>query len=105
MSISIELYITLLTCSFLGGLLSIGAVILSCVSYINVIGLKNSTHSVQYMPINPEIDQENEAFLKKENWATSQEAIIKEESLYKEELAANMPQFSIDEEDREILSF
>ena len=98
MIISIELYVVLMICSFLGILLSIGAIILGSISYLTVTGLKNSTHNVQYVPIDPEVDKENE------KWATSQAAINKEENLYRDELEANMPLFSTDKEEREILS-
>jgi hypothetical protein len=89
------------------GIISTLALFLSCVSIIMMVAKEKATHTVQLVPIDEEIDRANEEFLKKEkksSWATSEEAIKKENKLYQEELEDEMPEFSLEDEDREIMS-
>lgn len=72
-----------------------------------VIAKEKSTHTVQMVPVDAEIDRANEEFLKanrKSSWASSESAIIKENKLYQEEIAAEMPEFALTDEDKEIFS-
>jgi hypothetical protein len=77
-------------------------ILLVCVCIIKVYALEKSTHSVQYIPVDEEIDKANQEYMQK--WATSEEAINKEQKLYREELKDEMPEFSLDDEDKEIFS-
>lgn len=76
--------------------------LLAIAAYIKVAAMEKSTHSIQYMPVDPEIDKANQEYINK--WATSEEAINKENKLYQEELEDEMPEFALDDEDKEILS-
>jgi hypothetical protein len=89
--------------------LIIGAValLLSSISLVLLIAKEKSTHTVQLTPVDTEIDRLNEEFLKnnrKGSWATSEEAIEKQKKMYQEEIEAEMPEFSLDEDDKEIFS-
>jgi hypothetical protein len=87
---------------------SIGTII-GTLAFIEVKSIQRSTHQIQYMPVDDAIDKENEAFLKTVNsddsWATSPDSIKKQETLYKEELESEMPNFVSTDEDQEIISF
>jgi len=83
-------------------ILSIVALILSISSLIKSIGAERSTHTMQYVPIDPEIDAENEKFVEK--WATTEKAISKEKELYQDELNDEMPFFTPSNDDKEIFS-
>jgi hypothetical protein len=78
------------------------AFIVSVATYVKVTAMEKSTHSIQYVPVDPTIDKENQEFMNK--WATSDEAIKKDTKLFKEELEDNMPEFSLDEDDKKIFS-
>jgi F0F1-type ATP synthase membrane subunit b/b' len=78
------------------------ALILSAVSLIMIIAREKSTHTVQLMPVDEEIDRANKEYMSK--WATSEEAIKKEQNLYKEEVEEQMPEFSLTDEDKEVFS-
>jgi phage shock protein PspC (stress-responsive transcriptional regulator) len=75
---------------------------LGVMAYIKITAMEKSTHTVQLMPVDEEIDRANEEYLKK--WGTSQEAIDREQKLYKEELEDEMPEFHIDDKEKEIFS-
>lgn len=87
----------------LGGIFGFIGFCLGLAAMIRVSALEKSTHSVQYMPINPKIDEENEEFLS--NWATSDTAIQEQEKLYQEEIEEKMPHFYPDEDDKKRYSF
>ena len=89
--------------------LNLVAIILSSLSLIigtialaKIIGLNSSTHSVQLMPVDPEIDKINQQYTKE--WATSDKAIKEEMNMYKEDIEDNMNQFSETKLDKEIFS-
>lgn len=86
----------------LSSVLSVVALIFSISSLIKSIGAEKSTHSVQYVPIDPETDAENEKFVEK--WATSEKSIKKENSLYQEEIDDEMPFFTTTKDDKEVFS-
>lgn len=98
MELSIGLYIAILVSSILSIILALVGSIFGILAFINVKALQKSTHSVQYMPFDPSVDSENQEFLDKENWASSEEAITKENKLYESELEDEMPQFYQDED-------
>lgn len=87
----------------LGGIFGFVGFILGLMAVIDVKALQKSTHSVQYMPIDPQIDQENQAF--SEGWGTSPETIAEQEKLYQEDLKETMPSFVPDEDDKKTYSF
>lgn len=64
--------------------------------------MEKSTHTVQMVPVDEEIDKANQEFMKK--WASSEEAIAKQNKLYKEDVEEAMPEFALDDEDKEIFS-
>lgn len=82
--------------------LSVLALIFSISSLIKSIGAEKSTHSVQYIPIDEEVDKENQEYVKE--WATSDKAIKQEKKFYQEELEDEMPFFASTKEDKEIFS-
>ena len=98
MELSVGLYVTLLIFSILSMILALTGSIFGILAFINVKALEKSTHSVQYMPYDPSVDSENKEFLDRENWASSEEAITKENDLYESELEDEMPQFYQDED-------
>lgn len=87
----------------LGGMLGFLGLIMSIYAIIEVKALQRSTHSVQYMPIDPEIDKENSEYTNK--WATSEASLREQDKLYNEDLEAQMPSFLPDEEDKKTYSF
>jgi hypothetical protein len=83
-------------------ILSTIAVIFSMVSVIMLIAREKATHTVQMVPVDEEIERANEEYLKK--WATSEEAINKQNKLHQEDIERDMPEFALDDEDKEIFS-
>lgn len=84
------------------------AIILGTIAYAKVIGMANSTHSVQYVPMDPLVDRQNEDYLKKQQgmgWATDSDALDEQNKLFKEDLEDLMPEFAEDEEEKKIYSF
>ena len=61
--------------------------------------LRLSTHTVTYAPVDKEIDKANQ------EWATKQESLKKQYSMYREDIENEMPEFYEDDEDREVHSF
>jgi F0F1-type ATP synthase membrane subunit b/b' len=72
------------------------------VALIKIMALEKSTHSIQYVPVDEEIDKANEEYMKQ--WATDDAAIAKERKLYQEELADEMPEFALNDNDKEVFS-
>jgi antitoxin component of RelBE/YafQ-DinJ toxin-antitoxin module len=70
---------------------------------IQVKALKESTHSVQYMPIDPSIDDENQKTLN--SWATSDGAINEQHQMFKEDLEDDLPEFAPKDEDKKKHSY
>lgn len=69
---------------------------------IKIIAVESSTHTVQMVPVDEEIDRANKDFMNK--WATGEEAIKRERKLYQEELEDEMPEFALSDEDKETFS-
>lgn len=87
----------------LGGILGILSLLISIYAIIEVKALMKSTHSIQYMPIDPKIDAENEEILNE--WATSEDSIFEQEKLFKENLEEAMPDLVPDEAEKKRYSF
>lgn len=95
-------------CITLSLTMSVIAITVGLKALISVKALQLSTHNVQYVPIDPETDRENKKFIKEqqsEEWATTDEAISKQNKLHKEDMEDYMPEFATDEDDRKIHSF
>ena len=82
---------------------SVISTIIGLVALVKNIATEKSTHSVTYMPMDQEIDKENEEFLK--NWATKESKIAEDQELFREDLETEMPDFFPDEEDRKRHSY
>jgi len=78
------------------------ALCISCVSLIKIIATEKATHTVQFMPVDDAINKENEEYLKQ--WATTEEAVNKQNKLYREDVEEAMPEFALDDDDKEIFS-
>ena len=96
----------LLTLSIASIVISIGCCILTIISLLysikahtSVLSMEKSTHTVTYTPIDKEIDKANE------EWSTKQSTLEKERKLYSEDIEDNMPEFSMDDDDKKIYSF
>lgn len=84
-----------ITCCILAGI----AIKYSMQSHVAVLAMEKSTHTVQYMPIDPQIDKENQ------EWATKQENLDKDRKMFRDEIKNEMPEFAADDEDSKIYSF
>lgn len=84
------------------GIISSLALLLSCTAIILIMAKEKSTHTIQMVPVDEEIERANEEFLQK--WATSEDAVNKQNKMFQEDLKDKMPEFSLDEEDKEIFS-
>ena len=99
--------------SLIIGIISLTASVLTCIfsfaAYARVIGIEKATHSVQYVPMNPEFDRQNEEFLQKsqkeDDWATSTESLLKEDEAYRKDMDEVMPDMLASEDDLKIHSF
>ena len=99
----------------IGTILASLGLLVACLAYIKAQAIESSTHSVQYMPIDPAVDAANEAFLNSKNkdqdgdtgnsWATSPDSLRKQREMFNEDLEDNMPEFATTDEDKEIISF
>lgn len=78
------------------------ALLFSLITLVMIRARDLATHTVQMMPVDEEIDRANEEYLKK--WATSDEAIKKQQKLYNEEIEDEMPEFSLSDDDKETFS-
>ena len=106
--ISNELSIIILVISILALITSCISIILSIKAMIDAKALAKSTHTLQYMPVDEQIDRENKDYLKTlqtEPWASSEAAIKKQNKLFSEDLEEDMPEFAPNDEDKEIHSF
>ena len=78
------------------------ALLLAVVAIIMIVAREKATHTVQMVPVDEEIERANEEFLKQ--WATSDEVISKQNKMHREEVEEQMPEFALDDEDKEIFS-
>lgn len=75
---------------------------ISLLALLKIMTMEKSTHSIQYVPVDEEIEKANEAYMNK--WATDDKSINKEMKAYREEIETEMPEFALDDEDKEIFS-
>jgi len=106
--ISNELSIIILVISSLSLITSCICIILSIGAWIDAKALAKSTHTLQYMPVDEQIDQKNNEYLKtlrNEPWASSEASIQEQNKLFKKDLEEEMPEFSPTDDDKEVYSF
>lgn len=104
MHLTLPMISTILALS--GMIIACIALVIGCLAYIKTQAIEASTHSIQYMPIDPAVDAHNEELLNKDkSWATSEETLQKQHKLYTEEIEEEMPNFALTDEDKEIISF
>ena len=89
-----ELTVVLLVSSIIALFFGILGFVLGLSALIKVNALKESTHTVQWMPLKED-----------ETWATSDESLDTQNKLFKKELEEKMPEFALDDEDKKIFSF
>lgn len=96
----------LLLSSILGLIFGLLGTIIGLVALVKTIAAAKSTHSVQYVPMDEEIDRANNEYMKKnEAWATKESAIAKDQEEFRENLEDAMPEFYPDDDDRKVHSF
>ena len=86
------------TIALTGLIFAVLGFILATICLIKVIAMEKATHSVQYVPLDDEFEEANK------KWASSDEAIRKQNKMYAEEVEEKMPEFALDDEDKEIFS-
>jgi len=92
-----------LVCSLLSIILSVICLLTSIFALIKVIAMEKSTHQVTYMPIDEQIDKENQDFMKQ--WATDDDSLQTQQKVFKEDLEDLMPEFAPEDDDKKIHSF
>ncbi len=110
MTITIDYQAFIVFSSILSLTGTIFAIILSLLSYAKITGIEKATHSVQYVPMDPMTDRENEEFLdenqQRKRWDTSEEALTEQDKVYRKDMEeAGMEEFLSDEEDLKTHSF
>lgn len=98
---SLNILIIISTLGLIFGLLG---TIMGLVALVKCIAAEKSTHSVQYMPIDEEIDKENNDYLN-QSWATKESAIAKDQEEFRQSLEDDMPDFYPDDDDRKVHSY
>lgn len=101
MTISSELLVIFGLLGGLGLILAVISTILSIYSLVKVMAMEKSTHTVQLMPVDEDIDKHNQKIM--EEWATSEESIAKQQKMYREDLEDEMPELY--EDKPEVISF
>lgn len=89
--------------SFLSLTLSGISVILGSYAAIKVGAIEKSTHSVTYMPIDPEVDKANKEYVEK--WATGEEVIDQQNKQFAKDLEETMPDFFPNDDDKKKFVF
>lgn len=81
--------------------------ILGLIAVIKVLALEKSTHQIQYVPVDEEIERANEEYLAQtDQWATPSQIYETDDKKYKEELEGfGMTDFIPDEDDKKTRSF
>lgn len=84
----------------LGLICSLFSGIIALFSLVKILAMERSTHRVQLMPVDSEVDAYNQEILSRVNeptiddpWSTTDESIAEQEKMYKEELKDKMPEF------------
>ena len=78
------------------------ALIVGIYAIVSVKAMEKSTHSVTYMPIDPEIDKANQEF--SNSWATDDSEIEKQNKMWAKDLEENLPDFAPNDEDKKRFS-
>ena len=100
----IQFYVILLTIFFTFVLtFSTLGVLLAVLSWTKVQALEKSTHTVQMVPIDEEIDKANRDYM--EQWATSQKSLEEQAKMDIEDRDDLMPEFASSEEDKKTYTF
>ena len=84
------------------GIVSTLALLISCVVAVMMVAREKATHTVQLVPVDEEVERANEEYLKQ--WSTSDDAIKNQNKLHRERTEEDMPEFALDDEDREVFS-
>lgn len=100
MLISGEMAIIVISASIIGLTIACISCILACLALSKIIGLEKSTHQIQYVPVDEEIEQANDEWR-----ATSSETLNDQDKLYRQQIEDEMPEFALDEEDKKTFSF
>lgn len=103
MELSIGFMVGILVTSGISLLFSIVTMFVAILALSKVNGIERSTHSVQMVPIDDEIDDYNQKIVSQ--WATSDESIEEQQKLFKKDLEMEMEEFLPSEEDKKIHSF
>lgn len=103
MELNIGIMVGIGILSGLALLFSIVTLFVSILALSKVNGLERSTHSVQMIPVDEEIDKYNQDVV--DSWATSDESLEKQRKLFREDLEEEMAEFAPSEEDKKIYSF
>ena len=98
--ISGDLSIIVISASIIGLTIACVSFIVASLALCKIIGLEKSTHQVQFVPIDEEINKANEEF-----HATTGESLAAEQKLYNDEIAESMPEFALSDEDKKTFSF
>jgi hypothetical protein len=98
--ISHDLATIVLSFSIIGLTIACISCIVGCLALCKIIGLEKSTHQVQFVPIDEEINKANEEFR-----ATPSSVLAEEQKLYNQQLEDEMPEFALSEEDKKTFSF
>jgi len=89
--------------SIIGLTIACLSVIIGSYAAIKVVAIEKSTHSVTYMPIDPEIDKANKEYV--DQWATQDEEIEKQNKLFSKDLKEVMPELAPTDDDKKRFIF
>jgi hypothetical protein len=100
MLISGNLAILIISASIIGLTIACVSFIVATLSLCRIIGLEKSTHQIQYVPVDEEIEKANEEWR-----ATESTTFEEQEKLYKQQLEDELPEFALNDEDKKTFSF
>ena len=84
------------------GVISALSLLSSSVAMIMMVAREKATHTVQLVPVDEEVERANEEYMKQ--WSTSTDAIFRQNKMHQDNTEENMPEFALDDEDKEIFS-
>ena len=88
--------------ALLSGIFSVICLSVSIFALVKVYAMEKSTHNVTFMPIDEEVDKQNQEYMK---WATQDESLKEQSKYFKEDLEDSMPEFMPNDDDKKIHSF
>jgi len=103
MSVTIDNQVIVSTLFFIALTTSFFSCMFSILSWTKVQALEKSTHTVQMVPIDEEIDKANRDYM--EQWATSQKSLEEQAKMDIEDRDDLMPEFASSEEDKKTYTF